>query len=863
MSEPPKRRINRPLTFIDVKNRPADELEIKPLLSYQPLQLKKEMTSRTCNNTTIPTLRRTKGLKYILPDKKIERSILTDLFCSRDNGVIESKCEFLIVVAMYNESSEQFSHTLDAVAENLSYFNAAGVRPETIACVVIVDGIRPFMQTFNKQETFFKQFFDQDMIKQRFNVSDLNLCAFPGQEDHDEFAHVFCQEVILGNAEFPLKLIMCVKQFNKRKLNSHLWFFGGFCEEIQPKYVMLLDVGTRPLEGSLFYLYEAMHCDKQLAGCCGEIKPMNYDLWKIVVPAQHVEYKFAHMLDKALESVIGYITVLPGAFSAYNWEALQGDPLWEDYFKSICRPDLMDAFQSNIYLAEDRVLCLALVTKKHHKYILRYVKKSVADTDVPDTISVLMAQRRRWINGSWFALVDSVRKFRSIFRSDHNIIRKCCFSLQMIYYILSVVYTWFIVGGFCLALSITLRNFFDDRPYLADILLLLYVSVIIVIFITSLGVKPRRVEDFYKGLSFILGCYQIFTLYIVADFVGTNILSENDPKAIAITLGGSVGLLALIVILNCEIITILKGTLHYIFLIPTYVNIFFIYSICNVHDCTWGNRPDTLTAEERERLEEFEEFRTRWAILWALCNSGFAYVMNRFDEGGSMASFYFLAGIALVGLSVIVIRVFGGILYLFDECCKRSMRIDRDCLRKSYTGVHPQPHHQSEPRIESEIFDVDEKNGYKMIENEISQMDAKNAINPITELNGFDRTVSSPPQSMSVNPFQVKTEHVQEDKSDETSNNKKKSDKRDKKDKKDKRDKKDKKKNKINIKKKEGSPSDKESKARKRSRSVKSKIDPNTLSIEKDPSSIIKTTVKDYSSFDKIAEKIDDPKDEL
>ena len=113
------------------------------------------------------------------------------------------------------------------------------------------------------------------------------------------------------------------------------------------------------------------------------------------------------MLDKALESVIGFITVLPGAFSAYRWSALsegtnegdpssvQGSPLWEDYFLSICYPEKMDAFHSNIYLAEDRVLCLALFTKKNKAYTLRYVKSSVAETDVPSSIAELMSQRRR------------------------------------------------------------------------------------------------------------------------------------------------------------------------------------------------------------------------------------------------------------------------------------------------------------------------------------------------------------------------------------------------------------------------------------------------------------------------------------
>ena len=90
-----------------------------------------------------------------------------------------------------------------------------------------------------------------------------------------------------------------------------------------------------------------------------------------IVAAQYVEYKLSHYLDKAYESFFGFVSVLPGAFSMFRWDAIQGAPL-ERSFKGLNKGD-HSAFEANMYLAEDRIMCLEVLIKRGENWILKYV----------------------------------------------------------------------------------------------------------------------------------------------------------------------------------------------------------------------------------------------------------------------------------------------------------------------------------------------------------------------------------------------------------------------------------------------------------------------------------------------------------
>ena len=62
-------------------------------------------------------------------------------------------------------------------------------------------------------------------------------------------------------------------------------------------------------------------------------------------------------------------------------------------------------YDKNIYLAEDRILCMGL---HQNGYNLTFLPDAYAEVDSVKNLRDFLGQRRRWMNGSYFAF-DKVR----------------------------------------------------------------------------------------------------------------------------------------------------------------------------------------------------------------------------------------------------------------------------------------------------------------------------------------------------------------------------------------------------------------------------------------------------------------------
>ncbi|KAI9496241.1 chitin synthase 1 [Zychaea mexicana] len=544
--------------------------------------------------------------------------------------LLERQTELFIVLTMYNEDEILFARTMHGVMKNIAHLCGRD-RSKTwghngwqkVVVCVVSDG------------------------RNKINQRTLSLLATLGvyQDgvaknmvgDKEVTGHIYeytTQLSVDPEMKFkgadkgmtPCQMLFCLKEKNQKKINSHRWFLQAFGPLIQPNVCVLIDVGTRPGGTSIYHLWKSFDINSNIAGACGEIRAMTgtagVALLNPLVAAQNFEYKMSNILDKPLESVFGYISVLPGAFSAYRYVALQNDvnghgPLEKYFLGETMHGSDADIFTANMYLAEDRILCYELVAKKNSHYVLHYVNSSYGETDVPDTVAELISQRRRWLNGSFFAGVYALWHWRKVWSSDHSIFRKLFFMIENLYSTYNMIFSWFAIGNFYLTFYILTKalsaDSLDPKPFSGEIANYLHVGLnyvycllMIIQFIIALGNRPQGSKFLYTAsmifFALLMGYMLFVTVWIT--IVGITAVVEDTDASFTAMMGES--MFRNIVVSVCATYVMyfvasfmfldpwhmFTSFIQYIFLSPSYINILNVYAFCNIHDVSWGTKGD-------------------------------------------------------------------------------------------------------------------------------------------------------------------------------------------------------------------------------------------------------------------------------
>ena len=256
-------------------------------------------------------------------------------------------------------------------------------------------------------------------------------------------------------------------------------------------------------------------------------------------------------------------------------------------------------------------------------------------------------------------------------------------TLQMI---LSLV----LVGSFYGSYSIFLRAILTSDDCLsitrtANVLENIYLVFLFMVIILSTTVSVDWAETGFRVCSFAMG---LFTLLMVGwSIVYALEATITSLSVIFLALYALSYFLPLIMnVGNLKVCDFLKGVWYSIYLSPTYINIFTIYAISNIHDVTWGSRPSAqnskLNQVEKTKETKYKNYRSNFLIIWLVVNAVVGYVIVYISRNEQN---FIMFGIWAFLMVVLLMKLAFAILYWFKS--KNDRRKAYNMLRQRSSNV--------------------------------------------------------------------------------------------------------------------------------------------------------------------------------
>jgi len=194
------------------------------------------------------------------------------------------------------------------------------------------------------------------------------------------------------------------------------------------------------------------------------------------------------------------------------------------------------------------------------------------------------------------------------------------------------------------------------------------------------------------GMIFYLSAAGFFPQHLIFDRVEWTWVPQGDFHFSWLVLAGVVMLAVYIVPFVMRPIDFLEnfkgytvGLLSYLLLIPMFTNIFSIYSMANLHDISWGNRPtsgtggtETISANvdvQKKTMINYKAYRANFLFIWFCANGAYFVTVLRLGESGdeydvNSGKFTVLDGFSMYLAGIVIFRVIFALLYVLKWQCR-------------------------------------------------------------------------------------------------------------------------------------------------------------------------------------------------
>jgi chitin synthase len=226
-----------------------------------------------------------------------------------------------------------------------------------------------------------------------------------------------------------------------------------------------------------------------------------------------------------------------------------------------------------------------------------------------DTVPEFVSQRRRWLNGAFFAAVYSLVHFRQVWQTDHSIGRKILLHIEFIYQFISLLFTFFSLANFYLTFYFVAGSLSDPKVdpfghhiglYLFVILRYTCVLLICTQFILSMGNRPQGAKRLYFTSMVLYGLIMAYNTFaavyiVIRQLKGSDLhVGKNAFTNLVVSTASTVGLYFLMSFLYLDPWHMITSSAQYFMLLPSYICTLQVYAFCNTHDISWGTKGDNV-----------------------------------------------------------------------------------------------------------------------------------------------------------------------------------------------------------------------------------------------------------------------------